>query len=277
MIIQFFGKRQEGEGEREDWRVLAENLPRLAQRRLRHEESDYEHLTHELARAAALGLAVVLSARRRQSRRWRRSRVPEPSRIASIGGSITEIVYALGEEGKLVARDSTSLYPGGRAQAARCRLHAPAVAGRCAVGQSDPASSRSQGSGPQGSDRRAEEGERSLHRGAGRASTTKASSTRSASSARRSASTPRRRRSPQRSTPSSRRPKRRRAAIPQGERKRVLFILIAAGRQDPGLGQRHRRRRHHRAGRRRQCRRRLLRLQATDRRGGRSPPGRTSS
>ena len=27
MIIQFFGKRHEGEGEREDWRFLAENLP----------------------------------------------------------------------------------------------------------------------------------------------------------------------------------------------------------------------------------------------------------
>ncbi|TPI49754.1 hemin ABC transporter substrate-binding protein [Mesorhizobium sp. B2-9-1] len=35
----------------------------------------------------------------------------DSSRIASIGGSITEIVYALGEEGCLVARDSTSNYP----------------------------------------------------------------------------------------------------------------------------------------------------------------------
>ncbi|WP_245420401.1 MULTISPECIES: hemin ABC transporter substrate-binding protein [unclassified Mesorhizobium] len=35
----------------------------------------------------------------------------DPSRIASIGGSVTEIVYALGEEGHLVARDSTSYYP----------------------------------------------------------------------------------------------------------------------------------------------------------------------
>lgn len=35
----------------------------------------------------------------------------DASRVASIGGSITEIVYALGEEGRLVARDSTSLYP----------------------------------------------------------------------------------------------------------------------------------------------------------------------
>ena len=35
----------------------------------------------------------------------------DTSRIASIGGSITEIVYALGEESHLVARDSTSSYP----------------------------------------------------------------------------------------------------------------------------------------------------------------------
>ena len=28
MIIQFFGKRHEGEAERDDWRFLAENLPR---------------------------------------------------------------------------------------------------------------------------------------------------------------------------------------------------------------------------------------------------------
>lgn len=35
----------------------------------------------------------------------------DTTRIAAIGGSITEIVYALGEEGHLVARDSTSRYP----------------------------------------------------------------------------------------------------------------------------------------------------------------------
>ncbi|TPI15866.1 hemin ABC transporter substrate-binding protein [Mesorhizobium sp. B4-1-3] len=35
----------------------------------------------------------------------------DASRIVSIGGSITEIVYALGEDGRLVARDSTSSYP----------------------------------------------------------------------------------------------------------------------------------------------------------------------
>lgn len=37
--------------------------------------------------------------------------LPDTSRIVVIGGSLLEIVYALGEEGKLVARDSTGLYP----------------------------------------------------------------------------------------------------------------------------------------------------------------------
>jgi iron complex transport system substrate-binding protein len=35
----------------------------------------------------------------------------DPSKIAAIGGSITEIVFALGEQDRLVARDSTSRYP----------------------------------------------------------------------------------------------------------------------------------------------------------------------
>jgi iron complex transport system substrate-binding protein len=35
----------------------------------------------------------------------------DTSRIVSIGGAVTEIVYALGEGGKLIARDSTSFYP----------------------------------------------------------------------------------------------------------------------------------------------------------------------
>lgn len=37
----------------------------------------------------------------------------DPSRVVAIGGSITEIVYALGEEKRLVARDATSVYPEG--------------------------------------------------------------------------------------------------------------------------------------------------------------------
>ena len=34
-----------------------------------------------------------------------------PERIVSVGGSVTEIVYALGEQERLVARDTTSNYP----------------------------------------------------------------------------------------------------------------------------------------------------------------------
>lgn len=35
----------------------------------------------------------------------------DASRLVAIGGSITEIVYALGEEDKLIARDTTSVFP----------------------------------------------------------------------------------------------------------------------------------------------------------------------
>lgn len=35
----------------------------------------------------------------------------DTSRVVSIGGSLTEIIYALGEESHLVARDSTATYP----------------------------------------------------------------------------------------------------------------------------------------------------------------------
>lgn len=35
----------------------------------------------------------------------------DASRVVAIGGSITEIIYALGEEARLIARDSTSIYP----------------------------------------------------------------------------------------------------------------------------------------------------------------------
>ncbi len=34
-----------------------------------------------------------------------------PSRIVSIGGGVTEIVYALGEQDRIVAIDTTSIYP----------------------------------------------------------------------------------------------------------------------------------------------------------------------
>ena len=36
---------------------------------------------------------------------------PEAKRVVAVGGSVLEVVYALGEEGRVVARDSTGLYP----------------------------------------------------------------------------------------------------------------------------------------------------------------------
>lgn len=51
-----------------------------------------------IAALAAIGFAVPLRAETAQ-------------RIVSIGGAVTEIVYALGEEDRLVARDTTSNFP----------------------------------------------------------------------------------------------------------------------------------------------------------------------
>ncbi|MCL6708159.1 ABC transporter substrate-binding protein [Pseudomonas sp. R2.Fl] len=55
---------------------------------------------------AVLGLllAGVSSAHAEES-------YPDAKRIVSVGGSVTEILYALGEQDRVVARDSTSLYP----------------------------------------------------------------------------------------------------------------------------------------------------------------------
>lgn len=39
------------------------------------------------------------------------SELPEQGKLVSIGGSLTEIVYALGSENRLIARDTTSHYP----------------------------------------------------------------------------------------------------------------------------------------------------------------------
>ncbi|UES41415.1 ABC transporter substrate-binding protein [Roseibium aggregatum] len=36
---------------------------------------------------------------------------PDSSNVVAIGGSVTEIVYALGEDKRLIARDSTSIFP----------------------------------------------------------------------------------------------------------------------------------------------------------------------
>lgn len=56
------------------------------------------------ARAAVLAIAILAPT-------MVQAADTKPSRIVAIGGSVTEIVYALGEEARLVGRDSTSVYP----------------------------------------------------------------------------------------------------------------------------------------------------------------------
>lgn len=60
--------------------------------------------------AATMGLSLLLATAPAPATE-NLAMFADTSRIAAIGGSITEIVYALGEEGHLVARDSTSRYP----------------------------------------------------------------------------------------------------------------------------------------------------------------------
>jgi iron complex transport system substrate-binding protein len=64
-----------------------------------------------LACAAAVGFSLVLAAPSCASAAETTGAFPKDAKVASIGGSLTEIVFALGEQGRLVARDSTSLYP----------------------------------------------------------------------------------------------------------------------------------------------------------------------
>lgn len=59
----------------------------------------------------AIGLSLAFAALLPSNASEGTAVFADPSKIAAIGGSITEIVYALGEEKHLVARDSTSNYP----------------------------------------------------------------------------------------------------------------------------------------------------------------------
>lgn len=54
--------------------------------------------------AIALGLAAMFGP-------WQSARAGQPADVVSIGGSVTEIIYALGQEGRIAARDTTSTYP----------------------------------------------------------------------------------------------------------------------------------------------------------------------
>ncbi|WP_211341014.1 heme/hemin ABC transporter substrate-binding protein [Paracoccus methylarcula] len=53
--------------------------------------------------AAALALSSALSAQADPH--------PDAQRVLAIGGSVTEIIYALGQQDRLIARDTTSSYP----------------------------------------------------------------------------------------------------------------------------------------------------------------------
>jgi iron complex transport system substrate-binding protein len=59
-----------------------------------------------IACAGILVLALASSALAQELKPF-----PDTSRLVSIGGSLTEIIYALGEENRLAARDSTAVYP----------------------------------------------------------------------------------------------------------------------------------------------------------------------
>ncbi|RVA86245.1 hemin ABC transporter substrate-binding protein, partial [Mesorhizobium sp. M7A.F.Ca.CA.004.01.1.1] len=58
-----------------------------------------------------IGLSMAVIALQSASAMEGTAVFADPSKIVAVGGSITEIVYALGEEKHLVARDSTSRYP----------------------------------------------------------------------------------------------------------------------------------------------------------------------
>jgi iron complex transport system substrate-binding protein len=64
-----------------------------------------------LSRAFRVGSLIAVLAAGPAAAQDKQPTFGDAARIASVGGSVTEIVYALGQEDKLVARDSTSLYP----------------------------------------------------------------------------------------------------------------------------------------------------------------------
>jgi iron complex transport system substrate-binding protein len=67
----------------------------------------YAFHSARLAGAALLALTIGVSSATAQDLHA----FADTSRVVSIGGSLTEIIFALGEEAKLVARDQTAVYP----------------------------------------------------------------------------------------------------------------------------------------------------------------------
>lgn len=84
-IAQLYGQRTEGEPEQTQWRA---QIDALTPKGWPHEKW--------LALIIALPLAAFAAPQ---------------EKIVALGGDVTEIIYALGAESSLVARDSTSLWP----------------------------------------------------------------------------------------------------------------------------------------------------------------------
>ncbi|TKT79132.1 ABC transporter substrate-binding protein [Aquamicrobium sp. LC103] len=68
-------------------------------------------LNRNTLRVAALAGALLAATSAGLANEVQPQEVHDASRVVAVGGSITEIVYALGEEGRLIARDSTSVFP----------------------------------------------------------------------------------------------------------------------------------------------------------------------
>ena len=71
-----------------------------------------------------------------------------PGRIVSIGGAITEILYALGLEDRLVGVDTTSLYPAARCATSRMSATCASCRPKACSGSIRRWCSRSKGAGP---------------------------------------------------------------------------------------------------------------------------------
>jgi iron complex transport system substrate-binding protein len=61
-----------------------------------------------VARIATTGLVLLAAA---SARAEVVERFQDTSRLVAVGGAVTEIIFALGEEDRLIARDTTSVYP----------------------------------------------------------------------------------------------------------------------------------------------------------------------
>ncbi len=68
-------------------------------------------ISSSIGRCAALAVIVASVAFGGVAKADTVEKITDTSRLVSIGGSVTEIVYALGAGDKLVARDQTSSYP----------------------------------------------------------------------------------------------------------------------------------------------------------------------